>query len=160
LISESVVAPVSPGTVVFSLIWQLPPKSGLHQSALLQTGNLRHGSCFSSMRRKAYVLRLLKIGPARLPWSRRLLPDLVETEPCWANWRCHPGWSEAKGRDPVNSCLIAFFSRRRRGILGPGLAAYAANRDDKSGQLARATTWRRLVLYRCSNGMLSIAYSN
>gem|GEM_PF-4157115 len=50
---------------------------------------------------------------------------------------CHSGWSAAKGRNPVNSCLTTIFYHWPRGILDPGLAAYAANRDDKSGRALR-----------------------
>jgi len=43
---------------------------------------------------------------------------------------CHPGWSAAEGRDPVIACPAVFFHRPPRGVLDPGLAADASNRDD------------------------------
>ncbi|MEL7525557.1 MAG: hypothetical protein AAFN16_07300, partial [Pseudomonadota bacterium] len=67
--------------------------------------------------------------------------------------------SAAEGREPVIACFSAFFQIQRYGVLAPGLAAGAANRDDKSEKQFSIPIWLRKELCCFLNCINSTALS-
>ncbi|MEO1115976.1 MAG: hypothetical protein AAFY05_26780, partial [Pseudomonadota bacterium] len=56
-------------------------------------------------------------------------------------------------------CFSAFFQLQLYGVLAPGLAARAANRDDKPEKQFSIPTWLRKELCRILNCISSTALS-